>query len=121
VLVELVLAEDEVDEDVGDDADDELEEPGPEGHVDVHHISLFPVSDDFRLKEAGGGRHVRVLEDVAERQRIKDDFGQAVTDKVEIRNGFSRANLANTSFIAEFSIAFAKKTVYITYKPPNFT
>jgi hypothetical protein len=36
------------------------------------------------LKEAGGGRHVRVLEDVAERQRIKDDFGKAVTDKVSI-------------------------------------
>ena len=79
-----MLAEDEVDEDVGDDADDELEEPGPEGHVDVHHISLFPVSDDFRLKEAGSGRHVGVFQDVTERQRIKDDFGQAAKDKVEI-------------------------------------
>ena len=51
-----VPAEDEVQEDDGDDADDKLKDPDPEGDVDVHDVALFPVAYHFRLEQTGRGR-----------------------------------------------------------------
>jgi hypothetical protein len=64
VLVELELAEDEDEEEVGDDADQELEEPSPEGHVDVQDVPLLSLPEDVGVKDVDGV--VGVLDDVVE-------------------------------------------------------
>ena len=46
VLVELHPAEDEEEEEDGQPAQDRLNDPGPEGRVDVDQVPAFPVLDD---------------------------------------------------------------------------
>ena len=68
VVVELVLAKDEEHEEVGDDAEDELEDPGEEGHVDVENITLLALPENFRVNDVSDA--VGLLYNVAEDQRV---------------------------------------------------
>ena len=53
-----------------------LEDPCPEGHVDVEHVSSLPLPDYVRVEEAV--RAVGVLDDVVERQWVQEDFRNAL-------------------------------------------
>ena len=68
MVVELVLAKDEEHEEVGDDAEDELEDPGEEGHVDVENITLLALPENFRVNDVSNA--VGLLYNVAEDQRV---------------------------------------------------
>ena len=63
-----MLPIDEEDEQVGYDAQDELQNPGVKGHVDVEDIALLSLSEDFGVNDISNT--VGVLHNVAERQRI---------------------------------------------------
>ena len=67
-MVELVHAKDEHYEEVGGDAEEELEDPSKEGHVDVEHISLLALPECVGMNDVCDG--VSVLCDVAEGERI---------------------------------------------------
>ena len=68
VVVELVLSKDEDHEEVGCDAEDELEDPGEEGHVDVENIALLALLENFRLNDVHDV--VCLLYNVVEGQRV---------------------------------------------------
>ena len=47
MLVKLETTKNEVEEDEGDAVDDALNDPRPEGHVDVDNVALLSVSNHF--------------------------------------------------------------------------
>ena len=68
VVVELVLSKDEDHEEVGDDAEGELEDPVAEGHVDVEDNALLALPENGRLNDVN--HVVGLLCDVSESQRV---------------------------------------------------
>ena len=75
MVVELVLSVDEEDEQEGEDAEEKLEDPGAEGHVDVENIALFSLAEDVRVNDIGDA--VGVLYNVAESKRVQKHLRNA--------------------------------------------
>jgi hypothetical protein len=70
-----VLSENKDEKDVRDNYEYKLDQPSPEGHVDVQDIPLLSLSDHVRLKKVGA--FFGVLDDVAEGQRVEDHLRYA--------------------------------------------
>ena len=51
MLVKFEPSENEVQKDERDAVEEGLDYPGPEGHVDVDNVSLFPIPNDFLKKQ----------------------------------------------------------------------
>ncbi len=75
VVIVLVLSENKDEKDVRDNYEYKLDQPSPEGHVDVQDIPLLSLSDHVRLKKVGA--FFGVLDDVAEGQRVEDHLRYA--------------------------------------------
>ena len=54
MLVKFEPSENEVEKDERDAIKEGLDYPGPEGHVDVDNVSLFPIPNDFLKKPRTG-------------------------------------------------------------------
>ena len=80
---EEALAEQDLHRDKDGQVGRKLGQPDPEGQVNVEHVLLLPLLDDFRSQDPGSGRSSRVDDDVAEGQRVHHQLRNAEADEAD--------------------------------------